>query len=182
MVDSLLNETRGNFAAFWSLRVWLAEAQNRVSLLHDRPEIAVEKRMVGDSAPHLVAHAIEGGFLEQERELLYLDGDESGLAAVRVELVELLAYLRLQLCQRALAHLERILHRLEPLEGRAGKLAYPEQVIVLVDRLVEENLVVKVQLKVLAVVVSGEELLQELRAEEELQLDLCQEEIDAWES
>ena len=47
--------------------------------------------MVGDSAPHLVAHAIEGGLLEQERELLYLDGDESGLAAVRVELVELLA-------------------------------------------------------------------------------------------
>ena len=41
--------------------------------MHGSLEVAIEKGVVGDATPELVAHAIEACFLKKESELLDLD-------------------------------------------------------------------------------------------------------------
>ena len=108
--------------------------------------------MVGNSAPKLVTDHIHGGLLQERGQLLNIERNYSSLALVWVESLDKLNDLRLKGSQTGLGNSERVGNFLEFLHALPGVLADKQHIIKLVHRLVEENLFVKVLVKMLAIV------------------------------
>ena len=82
--------------------------------------------MVEHATAQLVTHAVQRGTLEQEGQPLDVKGDHAAALALRVEAVDQLSDLSLNLGELCLADPKWILRGFEAVEGGTSKSAHPE--------------------------------------------------------